>query len=455
MIAGPTGRRLRRLGHLAPLILGLAAGGTAGFGAEAAAPVPLVFQLDLGVKNAQFAGLLWADHHGWYREAGLEVRIVAATSDLNVARRVAEGPATIGSIESGLFISGRAAGLPLVAIGTMFQASPLCLISFTDLGIKTPADLVGKRVAIHGDGHEALATVLERAGIRSHQLTISEAQYGNGPLLRREVDAKQGYLIDEFVALQTAGHPVSALSLRDFGNQAYSQVYFVSESLLRSQRASLVRFLEVSNRGWRAALADVPAAARLVVNRYAPGLDLAYQEASLRSLAPLITAESPRVGTMQLATWRANLESYQRSHADKPVDAMERWLDFTLTEEANRIAESAGGSATNAAIVPVYGKMNEKRTLMNDEELAAAVAQLPGWKIEAGKLRKTFVRKNFPAAVAFIQSLVPVCEEMDHHPEIFTVYNKVNLALVSFDAGNRVTATDIELARRIETLSTP
>jgi 4a-hydroxytetrahydrobiopterin dehydratase len=44
---------------------------------------------------------------------------------------------------------------------------------------------------------------------------------------------------------------------------------------------------------------------------------------------------------------------------------------------------------------------------------------------------------------------------MDHHPEIFTVYNKVNLALVSFDAGNRVTATDIELARRIEMLSTP
>lgn len=436
------------------VLLVLGAGLTPMPAAQGVMSSPLVVQLDLGVKNAQFAGLLWADHHGWYREAGLDVRLETAAAGLDVARRVAEGPAIIGSIESGLLISGRAEGLPLVAIGTMFQASPLCLISFRDLGIRSPADLVGRRVAIHGDGREALATVLERAGIAPTRLTVLEAEYGNGPLLRREVDAKQGYLIDELVALQTSGQPVTALSLRDFGHQAYSQVYFVSERLLRQERATLVRFIEVSNRGWKAALADVPGAVNLIVGTYAPSLNRAYQEASLRALAPLLTAESPRLATMQASTWQANRDSFRRTYPDKAIGPIEGWVDFTLAEEANRIGESSGGSAANAAIIPVYAKMNEKRNLLSDDEIAAAVGRLPGWKVEAGKLRKTYVRKNFPEAVAFIQAIVPVCEAMDHHPEIFTVYNKVNLALVSFDAGNRITATDLELAQRIEQVAT-
>jgi len=409
-----------------------------------------VVQLDLGVKNAQFAGLLWAERAGWYRDAGLSVSIEAALPGVDVARRVAENSNVVGSIESGLMITARSEGMPVVAIGTMFQASPLCLISFKDQGIRRPEDLVGKRVAIHGDGHEALDTVLGQAGLGRDRLTVVEADYGNGPLLRREVDAKQGYQIDEFVALETAGHPVVALSLREFGHRAYSQVYFVSENFLKTNRAALVRFLEVSNRGWRAALADVPGAARMIVEQHAPDLALAYQERSLREIAALVTAESPRMATMQPATWEANRASFLRTRPSSSVGPVDDWVDFTLAEEANRIAASATGSVSDTAIVPVYGKINPQRRLLTDAEVLLALRGLPGWRLEDGKLRKTFVRKNFSEAVALIESIVPVCDELDHHPEIFTVYNKVNLALVSYDAGNRISSTDLLLAERIE-----
>ena len=69
-----------------------------------------------------------------------------------------------------------------------------------------------------------------------------------------------------------------------------------------------------------------------------------------------------------------------------------------------------------------------------------------------GKLTKTFVLKNFVAAIAFINSLVPECERLDHHPEIFTVYNKVNLTLTTYDAGQRISSHDVLLAGRIEGL---
>ncbi|MCC5023167.1 MAG: ABC transporter substrate-binding protein [Candidatus Synoicihabitans palmerolidicus] len=58
-------------------------------------------------------------------------------------------------------MAGRAAGEPIVAIGTMFQASPLCLVSKKLHHVRTPQDWVGRTVAVHGDGHEALATVLD------------------------------------------------------------------------------------------------------------------------------------------------------------------------------------------------------------------------------------------------------------------------------------------------------
>jgi ABC-type nitrate/sulfonate/bicarbonate transport system substrate-binding protein len=47
----------------------------AGGAAAAEPPTKLVFQMDLGVKNVQFAGLLVAEREGLYRAAGLDVEI--------------------------------------------------------------------------------------------------------------------------------------------------------------------------------------------------------------------------------------------------------------------------------------------------------------------------------------------------------------------------------------------
>lgn len=106
----------------------------------------------------------------------------------------------------------------------------------------------------------------------------------------------------------------------------------------------------------------------------------------------------------------------------------------------------------NTGIVPVYAKINSARTLLSAAEVESALKSLPGWELAEGKLRKTFVRKNFPDAIAFLQAIVPLCEQLDHHPEIFTVYNKVNLALVTFDAGNRISTFDVKLATQIEAM---
>jgi len=297
-------------------------------------PVSLVVQLDLPVKNAQFAGLLVAEQRGWYREEGLAVKMVVSTATTNVAATVAASDHTLGSIESGLFLEGRSKGLSIVAIGTMFQASPLSQISLASSKLRTPRDWIGKRIAIGADGQEAIDAVLAKTGLTRSQFVPLAAEYDNAPLLDGRYDSKQGYLLDEFVALRVAGHDVSAILLSDYGNVAYSQVMFVSQAFLKANRAALVRFLVVSNRGWKAAMADTAATARMIVESYEPSLSLAYQTESLTQIAPFLVKESSRMGTMKKETWEENARAFLGSRQEASLPPIEAWVDFALAEEA-------------------------------------------------------------------------------------------------------------------------
>jgi len=90
------------------------------------------------------------------------------------------------------------------------------------------------------------------------------------------------------------------------------------------------------------------------------------------------------------------------------------------------------------------------RLPLTEAEINAALVDLPGWAFTGHKLVKHFQFKNFRDALAFIVRLGFEAEGLDHHPEIKNVYNKVELGLNTHDAGGRVTAMDLELARRID-----
>lgn len=93
------------------------------------------------------------------------------------------------------------------------------------------------------------------------------------------------------------------------------------------------------------------------------------------------------------------------------------------------------------------------RTPLAPDALAAALADLPGWKAEGDRLVRTFTFADFREAMAFILRVAFEAEALDHHPELTNVYNRVTLALTTHDAGNRVTETDLALARAIAALA--
>ncbi len=89
---------------------------------------------------------------------------------------------------------------------------------------------------------------------------------------------------------------------------------------------------------------------------------------------------------------------------------------------------------------------------LSDDQIAKSLSTLPGWEYEDDKLSKEFGFDNFRDAIAFINRIAFEAEEQVHHPEIFNVYNTVNISLSTHDAGGKVTEKDVKLAKKIESL---
>jgi 4a-hydroxytetrahydrobiopterin dehydratase len=84
----------------------------------------------------------------------------------------------------------------------------------------------------------------------------------------------------------------------------------------------------------------------------------------------------------------------------------------------------------------------------------AALGKLNGWTEVKGRdaISRKFTFNDFNQAFGFMARAALIAEKLDHHPEWFNVYNKVEVTLATHDAGG-VTEKDIELARAMDRLA--
>lgn len=92
-----------------------------------------------------------------------------------------------------------------------------------------------------------------------------------------------------------------------------------------------------------------------------------------------------------------------------------------------------------------------KRELLDAGSIAAALEELPGWRVERASLKKEFDFSSYLKGAKFVQSAAELAEGMDHHPDLLLRWRKVEVTLSTHSAGG-VTLLDLELAARIEDL---
>ncbi len=92
----------------------------------------------------------------------------------------------------------------------------------------------------------------------------------------------------------------------------------------------------------------------------------------------------------------------------------------------------------------------DKPNILSAEEIQASLTELNGWEYKDDKISKKFEFNDFVDGLGFINTLAPYFEEMDHHPDMHIMYNKIQFELQRFDIGGKVTDRDIQVAQKIE-----
>lgn len=86
---------------------------------------------------------------------------------------------------------------------------------------------------------------------------------------------------------------------------------------------------------------------------------------------------------------------------------------------------------------------------LDEAQVAEQMRNLPDWAINGDLLQRTFAFDDFEGAMAFVNRIADLAEDLQHHPDILIRYNKVTLTLTTHDAGG-LTRKDFAFARATE-----
>ncbi len=86
-----------------------------------------------------------------------------------------------------------------------------------------------------------------------------------------------------------------------------------------------------------------------------------------------------------------------------------------------------------------------------DKTITEETAKLTDWEVVDSKLSRSFKFASFIDAFAFMTKVAMIAEKMEHHPELFNVYNSVVIDLTTHDTGG-ISMLDIDLAKKINAL---
>jgi NitT/TauT family transport system substrate-binding protein len=329
----PTSHDLTRrhmLGRSAALLAGMAAGGgvVAVTSPARAAPSDVTFQLGWIISNGQI-GEIVARSLGYFEAEGINLKVAPGGPNVDGVAIVAAGSAQAGNLSSSpSLMLARAGGLPVKCFAVGYQEHPFTYFSLPKKPIRSPQDMIGKKI-----GTQGTAKILLRALLAKHKIKESDVQVvvmGSDmlPLMTGQVDAVTGWLTN-VSALRALGPERIDMRLWDAGLQLYANLYYATDETLQKHADVLAGFTRAAAKGWAYTHQNPEKAVDLLVKAY-PNLD---RDAELDAIKPVLgfsftkTTAAKGWGTMEPGVWEQQIHVYDelqqfKGQAPKVADVM-------------------------------------------------------------------------------------------------------------------------------------
>ena len=224
-----TGIKTRlKAGIKSALVAGMMVAGTI---APAAATDKITLLLDWFV-NPDHGPIIIAEEKGYFKDAGLEVEVIAPADPSDPPKLVAAGRAELAiSYQPQLHLQV-AEGLPLVRVGTLVATPLNCLLVLEDGPVKSIADLRGGKVGFSVAGVEEalLTTILERNGVGLDEIDLVNVNWSLSPsLMSGQVDAVIGAFRNfELNQMDIEGVKGRCFYLEEEGLPAYDELIYIA-----------------------------------------------------------------------------------------------------------------------------------------------------------------------------------------------------------------------------------
>lgn len=252
------------------------------------------------LHQSQFAGYYAAEQEGFYKEEGINVRLVPGGAEIPSIQIVAGGSEQFGVSGMSQLIEARAKGIPVVALATTYRKNPLIWFGI-DESIQTPQDLVGKKVGLTVGSNSDLLfrAMLKKNGVNIEDVNIVPVKYNLALLLEKEVDVYEGYLTDQPISVELAGYETHILNPSDYGIYFYGDTFFTTEKVIQENPDLVKRFTRATIKGWQFAY-DNPEKAVDYVLMYSDQLNREQEMRGMEASLELIQPDDKPVGTIEM-----------------------------------------------------------------------------------------------------------------------------------------------------------
>ena len=265
------------------------------------------------IPDVQYAPFFLAEEKGYFAQEGIKIKYNWGF-EFDGVKLVGANQADFAIVTGDQILQARSQNIPLVYIGNWYNAFPIAVVSFADKNIKTPQDLIGKKVGLpglFGASYTAWRALLFTQKISEDQVRAENIGFTQVQALNQgTVDAAVVYANNEPVQLQLAGKAVNAIKTWEYAKLVGNGVA-TNEATLKNRPNVAKGFVRALLRGIQDSISHPEEALQITIKRLpeAGGENLTTSRAVL--LASVALWKNSRIGETRLADWQA-MEQFMR-----------------------------------------------------------------------------------------------------------------------------------------------